>query len=188
MEQIVKKRIISVSKDVLEAVKKKNNVKLKILSNYTIHNASIFQDEDSISVAVITYALSKIIERYNFNESKEWLNFYNKVIIDLKKAIDELTNNDLRYYKQNLKELIKAIERFDHKLTLYVQRVIEKSKIKKGSVMFEHGISIGRVADLLGISGWELREYIGKTTVFDTHKTPDVKERLNFTRKLFGLR
>lgn len=188
MEKIVKNRIIEISQDILNAVIKKDNVKLKILSNYTIHNASIFQDEDSISMATITYALSKIIERYKFKETKEFLNFYNNIITNLKQARKELVNNNIETYKNILKRLFKAIEEFDHKLALYVQRVIEKSKIKKGSVMFEHGISLARVADLLGISRWDLMNYIGKTRVFDIEKAPSVKQRLNFTRKLFGLK
>lgn len=188
MEPIVKKRIIEISQDILNALIKKDNVKLKILSNYTIHNASIFQDEDSISIATITYALSKIIERYKFKETKIFLNFHKNIIAYLETARKELINNKYETYRKNLESLLKLIEEFDHKLALYVQRVIEKSKIKKGSVMFEHGISLARVADLLGISRWDLMGYIGKTRVFDIEKSPSVKQRLNFTRKLFGIR
>ncbi len=188
MEPIVKKRIIEISKDILNAVIKKDNIKLKTLSNYTIHNASIFQDEDSISIATLTYSLSKIIERYEYKETKEFLNFHKNITSGLKTLRKELINDNIQIYKDILKNLFEEIEKFDHKLALYVQRVIEKSKIKKGAAMFEHGISLARVADLLGISRWDLMNYVGKTTVFDFGKTPSAKERLNFTRKLFSLK
>ncbi len=188
MEKIVKDRIIEISQDISNAIIKKDNVKLKTLSNYTIHNASIFQDEYSIGIAVLAYSLSKIIERYRFKETKQLLNFHNNIINGLKTIRKDLINNNIEAYKNTLKSLFKIIEEFDHKLAIYVQRVIEKSKIKKGSVMFEHGISLARVADLVGISRWDLMNYIGKTRVFDIEKAPSVKQRLNFTRKLFGLK
>lgn len=189
MEKIVKDRIIDISQKILEAVRQKDTIKLKILSNHTIHNASIFQDEDSIGIAVLAYSLSKIIERYKFKETKEWLDFYNKIISCLKEARKELINDNLEAYKNILKGLFKVIDNFDHKLALYVQEVIDKSKIKKGSIIFEHGISLARVAELLGISRWDLMGYIGKTKIIDAEtEVLSVKERLNFTRKLFSLK
>jgi len=187
MEKVVKDRIIEISKDILVAVIKKDNIKLKTLSNYTIHNASIFQDEDSIGIATLTYSLSKIIERYRFAQTKEFLNFHNDIITGLKTLRKELINNNLQSYKNTLKNLFNNIEKFDHKLSLYIQEVIVKAKIKKGSAMFEHGISLARVADLLGISRWDLMNYVGKTTVFDTIQVTNIRQRLNFTRKLFGI-
>ncbi len=189
MEKIVKERVLEILGKILEAVKEKDVITLKLLSNHTIHNASIFQDEDSISVAVIAYSLSKIIERYKFNETKEWLRFYNDIVNDLSNVQKELLGENIEVYKGILKKIFEIIEEFDHKLAIYVQQVIEKSKIKKGSVIFEHGISIARVAQLLGISRWDLMSYVGKTNVFDYEKEAlDVKDRLNFTRKLFGIK
>jgi len=187
MEQIVKKRIIDISKDIIDAVAKKDNVRLKVISNYTIHNSSIFQDEDSISIATITYSLSNIIERYKFTETKQWAEFHNNIITCLKDARKELIKDNLGAYKNILKDIFKVIENFDHKLAIYVQEVIERSKIKKGSAILAHGISLGRVAEILGVSSWDLMDYIGKTNVFETKKSPSVKQRLNLTRKLFGL-
>ena len=56
-------RIISRVIEILEAKEEKDPMELKELSNNTIHNASVFQDECSVSIAVLIYALSKIIER-----------------------------------------------------------------------------------------------------------------------------
>ena len=53
--------IISKVIEILETKKQKHTMELKELSNNTIHNASVFQDECSVSIAVLIYALSKII-------------------------------------------------------------------------------------------------------------------------------
>lgn len=189
MEKIVKDRVLEILGKILIALKKKDNYTLNVLSNYTIHNASVFQDQDSIGIAIIAYSLSKIIQRYKFDETKEWLDFYNLTLKHLKNARNDLSNNNIEPYKNTLKELFKAIDEFDHKLALYVQQVIEESKVKKGSAMFEHGISLSQVSELLGISMWDLMTYIGKTKVMDAQ--PEIRsaaDKLNFTRKLFGLK
>ena len=52
--------------------------------------------------------------------------------------------------------------------------------------MYEHGISLGQVADALGVSMWELMDYIGKTRIVDKFGSEtDIKQKLEFTRGLF---
>ena len=82
---------------------------------------------------------------------------------------------------------IHLIGKIDEKLELYIEEVIEKSKIKKGSIIYEHGISVGKVAELLGLSTWELMNYIGKTTIADAGRERiNVERRLAFARELFA--
>ena len=52
--------------------------------------------------------------------------------------------------------------------------------------MFEHGISMGQVAEALGISLWDVMDYVGKTTIVDNFDyETNMIEKLNFTRTLF---
>ena len=62
-------------------------------------------------------------------------------------------------------------------------------KIKKGTVMFEHGISMSQVADKMDISLWELMDYIGNTSSMDKEKLKKARtiKRLKLTRELFGV-
>ncbi len=184
MNEIIKKDILSIISKVvsiLEVKEDKDFIELKELSNRTVHNSSIFQDEDSISIAMLVYSLSKVIERKKEIQYKE--------IIDLiKKAKENLVKNNIDYYRNNIKQTFDFISNIDSKLNLYVEELIEKSRIKKGSRIYEHGISIARVAELVGISEWELMSYVGKTQIIDVEeKRFDVKSRLNFARGIFGL-
>src|SRR3989339_1066347 len=74
MESIVRNdalQILNKVIEILETKEEKGTMELKELSNNTIHNASIFQDECSVSIAVLIYSLSKIIERNpEFNYSR----------------------------------------------------------------------------------------------------------------------
>ncbi|MBT6821580.1 hypothetical protein HOA56_04085, partial [archaeon] len=62
MNEIIRKDIIGVLLKAIEYIDNSDNIKLRELSDYVIHNASIFQDEDSISVVVIIYPLSKLFK------------------------------------------------------------------------------------------------------------------------------
>ena len=66
MDEVVKKDVLNVLSDVVKILKvgeETDVIELMELSNHTIHNASVFQDEDSVSIAILIYSLSKVIER-----------------------------------------------------------------------------------------------------------------------------
>jgi hypothetical protein len=180
MEDKIKKDIIKIIDSALISLKDKDSMNLGEISNNTIHNASIFQDQNSITIAVIMYALSKIINRMSKIEPN--------IINQLTSARDALQNDHFQRYEQMIKTIIDTISSFDEKLDLYIQKVINEAEIKKGSKLYEHGISLARTADLLGITQWELMKYVGHTKIADNFNDGiDVKDRLNYTRKLFNL-
>ena len=96
----------------------------------------------------MTYALSKLYMR------KESVSDTIKDL--LKKAYDSLLDNNHEIYRQKIKEILKRIGEEDRKLGFYIQEVIKQAEIKKGSRIYEHGISLARAAEILGISQWEL--------------------------------
>lgn len=182
MDEVVKKDILKVLSDVsaiLEVEEEKDIAELRELSNHTIHNASIFQDGDSVGIAILIYSLSKVIER---REGK--MNY--KVLLKLiDEAKRDLESNRIDGYRKVIKKFFKFISTIDSKLKLYIEEVINQAEIKKGSKLYAHGISLGRAAEVLGISQWELMFYIGKTKLTDVRGGVGVKERLNYARGLF---
>jgi len=63
MRQIIKEDIENVLNKVLAALEKHDFIELSKLSNHTIHDASIFQEDDPLTLAVLVYSLSKVIRR-----------------------------------------------------------------------------------------------------------------------------
>ena len=183
LEQI-KKDILAVLSDLIEILKSRGEcdiAEIKELSNHVIHNASVFQDEDSISIAILIYSLSKIIERrqkdLNYDKILSMLNF---CILNLKNSQDEA-------FRKSIKGIFNFIRTVDEKLKLYIYEVIGQAQIKKGCKLCEHGISVARASEVLGISQWELMHYLGKTTLIDTYSEPvNVARRLKFARSLFS--
>ena len=174
MNPIVKKDILNVLHESVAIVKEGQLYKLRELSDHVIHNAAVFQDKDSITVAVTVYSLSKLDK----NHTK-------LAIPHLKNAVKYLEQGILGKYEDEMKLIIKDIS--DEKTKFYIQEVLERAQIKKASKLFEHGISLGQVADALGISLWEVMDYVGKTTIIDQFRQKtDVIQKLQMTRKMFG--
>ncbi len=183
MHDIIKRDILAVLNDLVEILKVKEEsdiVEIKKLSNHVIHNASIFQDEDSISIAILIYSLSKIIERKQKDLD------YAKVLSMLNSCISYLKDNQDEAFRKSIKNIFNFIRTMDQKLKLYINEVINQAQIKKGCKLCEHGISVARASEVLGISQWELMHYIGKTTLIDQFSEPvNVSKRLKIARRLF---
>ncbi len=90
-----KEHVTSVLKQAKEAVKAEDLIKLKELSNQTIHSASILQDIDYILVAVIIYSLSKIIERTDYKNYPNWNSFFNAFMKHINYSIIYLEKNNI---------------------------------------------------------------------------------------------
>lgn len=184
MIEQVKKDIISVLNELLDILKVKEDAdvaQIKELSNHVIHNASVFQDEDSISVAVLIYALSKIMER-NDRELD-----YQRLASMLNSCISGMENNNDDGFRKSVRDIFSFVRTIDQKLRLYIYEVINQARIKKGCKLCEHGISVARASQVLGISRWELMHYLGKTTLLDQFSEPvNVSGRLKFTRGMFS--
>ncbi len=182
MNEVVKKDILEVLSDVIEIliVEEDRDVNdLKGLSNHTIHNSSIFQDEDSISIMILIYALSKVIERRKgkFN--------YSLTLSLLKNAQKNLEQNDDDLYRKSIRKMFDFISSIDNELKIYIEEVINQAQIKKGTKVYAHGISVARASEILGVSQWDLMSYIGKTHLTNVTGGVSVKERLNYARSLF---
>ena len=167
--------------EILKTKEDKDILDLKELSDHTIHNASIFQDDCSVSLAVLVYALSKIMMRYP-QEGYEYKEILKLFLIEK----DNLEKDDEQGFNDSMKRLFSIISKIDSKLELYVQEVINNAQIKKGSKLCEHGVSCAKSAEVLGVSQWDLMNYLGKTKIVEYAPGIDLKSRLKFARRLFS--
>src|SRR3989344_1420980 len=185
-----KKECIHISL-VLEQLKKnllnKEAPALKDLSNKTIHDSCIFQDSASITIATLIYALSKLIEREDYSKIKNWDSFVKKFngIIDL--TIKAINEQDQELYEKYTIQARQALESTSINLKPYIQDVLKKSAINKGSRIHEHGISLGQTSKILGISQWELTEYIGqRSSEVKQDSTINTKTRVKMALEFFS--
>lgn len=179
--------ILRILTETREALKKQDSIKLKSLSDQTIHTASITQDPDNIALAVIIYSLSKIIERPTYRLQKGWNNLFKQLLIGVENSIDALKKGDEKHLMGHLEKLRKRVEGFSGPLKKYIQDVFRKASINKASKIYEHGISMEKTAKLLGVSLWELANYSGQRQTEDKEygRTISTKERIKLAEEFF---
>ncbi len=179
--------ILTVLRETKVALKTRDNVKIKNLSNEVIHNSSINQDPEVISIAVILYSLSKIIERENYKQYTNWKHFYRSYLKGIDILIKALEKNDLNKFREEIHFVTNLINKLSGNLKIYINDVFRKAQINKASKIYEHGISMEKTAKILGISVWELTEYAGQTRVADVNLsvTMPIKDRIKIASEVF---
>jgi|ETN01SMinimDraft_4_1059930.scaffolds.fasta_scaffold59242_2 hypothetical protein len=180
MNENVRKDILHVLTKAIAIMQKTSNraMDMRKLSNHIIHSATIFQDKDSTDTAILLYSISKIMERAGKSTNAAILQR------ELGKAKKVLERKDERQYQGELQKIFRIITKLDKKLTHYVEHLLTHASAKKACNLCEHGVSVGRAAEISGTSKWDLMSQMGQShTPID--KTARIRERLRVARRLF---
>ena len=183
MNEDIRQDTMAVLAKAKAAIEEHDEGLLADISDETIHNASIYQDKISLDTAIVMYALSKIVARLP-DESTD----LQRYLPSLDDAYKALRNQQQEDYLHIMHELAKEIEEHDRHIAKYVLDVMDQAKLKKSAKLYDHGISIAQSASTLGVSQWQLYDYIGKTRMNDGKgvSITNMKKRLQYTRKLFA--
>jgi hypothetical protein len=185
MEEV--ENILVILEEAKKAIAKEDVLEIKNLSNKTIHTASIYQDPDNISLAVVLYALSKILERTNYKDYKDWPKFEKNYEESLNRAIVALKRKDIEVYREQIESIREYEKKISGNFKEHLEEVFRKAQISKASRIYEHGISLEKTAKILGVTLWELNNYVGKTGIGDVNLayTMDIKDRLKQAEEIF---
>jgi hypothetical protein len=170
--------------EVRKALADDNAVRLRDLSNQTIRSASYIQDSGSIALAVLIYTVSKLIEREDHRKIKNWPVFVKKLDSWLALATQAEKKGNQEAYESYLMQARKSLTTVSVSVKPYVQDVLHKASINKASKIYEQGISLGKTAQLLGVSPWELTEYASQKHE-GGYQTLDVATRAAMALKFF---
>ena len=166
---------------ILRTKEAKDALEVKELSSHVIHDATLFEDKDALSIAVLVYGFSKVMQHLKGDFD------YGEFSAPLENALKELRADDLEGFRALVGKILRLTSSKDAELNLYVNDVLQHSKLKNGCKVCEHGVSCAKSAELLDISQWELMQYLGRTTRGDHLETGhDIRSRLAFTRELFS--
>lgn len=177
--QSVNDDIFAVLQNAIKSVKEGDLFALREESDHIVHSSAIYQRQESIQTAVIIYALAKILERGKTIDAA--------VLDAMQHAAEYIKAGNLKGFNTEIKGLFDMIVKVDDQLSKYMQHIITEAQIKKGSRVYEHGISLGKTAEIFGLSHWELMKYIGNTKMSEeTADTVPVRQRLLFARQLFS--
>ncbi|MEK6889048.1 MAG: hypothetical protein AABW80_02980 [Nanoarchaeota archaeon] len=188
MDKILdRQHVVQVLKEVKSALKDLDAVKLKELSNQTIHCGTCNQDSGSLTLAVISYALNKIIEREDYKKIKNWSNVSQKLSSYLDLAIKAAQEDNLNAFQEHILRARKTLTTASINLKPYLEEILKKAAINKASKLYEHGLSLGQTSRLLGVSQWELAEYTSQSKSADIlPKAVSIKQRAKMALEFFS--
>ncbi|RMD66805.1 hypothetical protein D6817_03315 [Candidatus Pacearchaeota archaeon] len=178
----------SVLQKMRTALREKNSRELKQLSDELISEACARQDALTITLAVISYTLGKLIERSDYIKIKNWDKVERKLLTYLELAESSVENKQEKceVYVRKMREILS--QQSAH-MRNYIEDILRKAAINKGARLYEQGLSLSKTASLLGISIWELAEYIGSQQLKKSeevkHKTMSEKERIKMLVDFF---
>lgn len=180
--------VIDVLTRAKHALQDEDAAQLRTLSDTTIHSASVYQHTDYILVAVIIYSLSKIIERKDKLRIKNWQQFVREINSLLELAASSLQRGKQKQFIKFLQKAKYCIENASSDLRPMIEEVLRKASINKASKIYEHGLSLAKTTKLLGVTPWELSEYIGEKENPHMHlnKTIDIKSRIAMAMEFFS--
>ena len=183
-----RENVLRIFVETKEAVARGDSAKIRNLSNQTTNTASLTHDPDNIAAAVVVYALSKIIEREDYRQLSGWNEFYKIYLNSIDKIIENIKKQDDAAYGKNISVIRNAIGKLSGKLKDYISEVFRNASISKASRIYEHGISMEKTANLLGVTLFELAEYTGQGRYSEVPeaKTVDVKTRIKYAMEMFG--
>ena len=180
--------VLRILEQTLYAVKNDNATPLKDLSDQTLHAASLTGDPDNIAVAVIVYSIGKILSRPDYRSFTGFQAFQKIITTSLKSAIEDIKNDNDEAFRKDFVLVRKAINKISGKLKKYIEDVFNKAEISKASRIYEHGISAGKTAKMLGITLYDLQNYTGQTGISDVsfNQTVNVQNRIKALEGLFN--
>jgi len=180
--------VLRILKETKKFIEEDNPFELKALSNQTVHAAAIYQDPDNVIVAVLVYALSKVLERSNYREMEGWSEFYDATTKNLGLSITSLGKNNIDNARIYLGRIRNSINKLSGDLRQYIGDVFRKARINKAFKLYEHGLSSEKTAQLLGVSLWDLASYIGQSSIGDAKiaMSMPINKRVKIAEDIFG--
>ena len=103
-----------------QAIIARDPLKLKELSDMTLHSSCCYQDEGSITAAVLIYTLSKLIERQDDKKIPEWESFIKKFNSLLDLTIAELQKHNHKLYGENMQKARTLLETISPQWATYI--------------------------------------------------------------------
>ncbi|MFA6461934.1 MAG: hypothetical protein WCV90_06730 [Candidatus Woesearchaeota archaeon] len=185
MKGVIKKDLLQLLTrviDILQTKETKDLEELKNLSEQAIEDVAVQKDLDLVSLTVLIYSIYKILP-----EIKE--ENYKDIVVELNHALQNLQQSQYGRYNQSIKSLYTVISRENAKVKVHLQDVMQAARIKKSASLLRKGLSIGQAAGLMGLSNWDLQQYVGGTTMLDLHKEIlPVNKRMDWALQIFGVK
>ena len=164
----------------------RNIVSLRDSAADLARDSLLFDDDALLDLSLLSYSLSKFLEKPYILENREWKKFSDDVLDDLDKCAALLSKGKEDGADKLVHHLLRRVEDLSASLGRFVSSTLDKARLKAAAQMYAHGASLGTAAERCGVDKRILAGYMGATRIPDKYETLSVKERLENAKKIFG--
>ena len=166
----------------INAVEKRDALELRQVSADALSEAAVEGHRELILLALIDYALSKIMSKIHYQEIDG--KFYEKVLGNFREAREGLKEKTLA----SLEEIEDLVIKLDEKEGSFQNTVMDKARLKKAANLYEKGLSLRRASELTGADPADVLEYIGGSKIHEQELKGGGKNamRLKAAREAFA--
>ena len=166
--------------------KVRNIPKLRSLSNDYTRDLLIYQDALFLDLSLATLLICNVLEKPRFWKYDDWLRIVFKIEEQLDICIKQIKSKDIKSLRNTLNSILNLACSVDDKDRRFVENIMIHGRVKIGSTLYAQGLSIGRAAELSGVSKEKIFQYSGRTLINDRFgKTMSIKERVNNVKSIF---
>ncbi len=190
MDTKAKNDVLGVLKETVAAIEGNKHADLHAISDHVLHAIVLYQDKEIVDLAVAVYALDKILETEKYKSHPKMKSFLKYSLNSLKLAGKQLQQNRFSDYSSTLKGILASIAGFSKAIRFYVDDILHFARIKKGEKLYEHGLSLGKAAELAGVTKWELMPAIGETAIHEKIIAPkhSIENKIRHAKKIFKVK
>ncbi|MDO8625477.1 MAG: hypothetical protein Q7R47_05320 [Candidatus Diapherotrites archaeon] len=163
----------------LHAFSTSDTTALRSVANTAISQSAMENDALKAELAVISYALEKLIGKPHFQKSKKWNFVLSSIAREFAVAVVAAKKQDMDSVKRSLLDVTKRISATDDEFGHYWEGLVEKSRVKQASTAYAFGLSLSAACALTSANKQELFSYIGYTKMHE--ETPvlgSIQERV----------
>ncbi len=172
-------------RSIKNAFQSENAHSLRGISNQAIREAALQNDSLRAEIAIIAYALHKLLSKEHVRSDKKWQKIQKNVLQKLEEGIKNLGNKKILEFEKTISGIASQIREADESLGNYAQNLMEKSRVKQASSLYALGLSLGQATALTNADKKALFNYIGYTKMHDENPTrKTISERVKELEKV----
>lgn len=169
---------------VVRAFTSKKGFQLRRISNEFAEEAALSRDMGLAEISIIAYSLHKLLSKHHIVENPKWETARNSIIKTLNLAVEALKTGNNASFRKKLMRAGDEVTKLDRSLGRYMQRTIEKARMRQASRAYAAGISMMSAAELMDTDAKQLQNYIGNTRIHDeVVAKKGIRKRLNDLEK-----
>ncbi len=170
----------------LKALKKRDSMELKRLSNMFIERAAVEENKSLVDLSLIAYALYKMLSKLHLRDRPEWAAF----LLDVEKDLAEAEGLGDKANLESIleKDIIRDIHEMNESFGNYMNDVLDQARTKQASRIYARGLSLSKALELTHADRYQVLQYIGDTRIHDRPFTSNmtVVDRYRIAKKVLG--